>query len=78
MYITKSYCQQFYCSIVVAVEKWNQWTQSLLVLACVFCDCLLFSEHNAEREFLINNVGVELLPLFLSVSPSLIAGSKYL
>lgn len=45
------------------------------VRVCVLIRCFLFSQLNAEREFLINNVGVELLPLFLS--PSLIAASKY-
>lgn len=55
-------------------------------MARVFCSTVrpafLFSERGAERDFLINNVGVELLPsasLSLSrlLSPSLIAASKY-
>lgn len=42
---------------------------TVFVLCLHVCsDCLLFSENSSEREILINNVGVELLPL--SVSPS--------
>lgn len=57
-----------------------------ICVARVFCSTVrpafLFSERGAERDFLINNVGVELLPsasLSLSrlLSPSLIAASKY-